>query len=168
LDRDRQSTTLSVDPQAREDRRIGLPLQLCATRTPGHTNGPGQGSLPALAGGGRVRVRQRPLWTRPLPSPPLHVTPAAHRAHPGRARGLRRHRRPSQTPCASTDPAHHTRPTTTRRPRPDRTHRRRNQTPVPAGHPPPPARNPPPALGLVATTPPSPRPLVPPPRTTTP
>src|SRR5205814_1096331 len=37
-----------------------------------------------------------------------------------------------------------------------------------AGHPPTPTRNPSPALGLVATTPPSPRPLVPPPHPTTP
>jgi hypothetical protein len=66
----------------------------------------------------------------------------AHRAHPGRPRRLLRDCRLGENPKHHNRSCHHTGRTATRRSRTDRTHCRRDQTPIQPGHPPHPACKP--------------------------
>ena len=161
--RDKQSCgSTRPRPARRDPRPTSKTPRLAPTTQP-------TGTRPRNPRNPRTRHDTRaPNRTRPLPGPALHRPVGAHRADHGHSRGLRGHRRAGENPCPSTDPAHHTRRATTTRSRLDRADRGRDQTPIYTGHPQTPARSPPPALDLVATTPSSPRPMVPPPNPTPP
>ena len=105
LARDRLAVPQPAGPPPPENRRARLPLLLCPRRPAGVQGPADQGSRAALASRGKLRARQGLLRPGPVPGPPLHRGPAAHRPGHGRLRDLRRHRRPATRPHRHPGPA---------------------------------------------------------------
>src|SRR3954470_19535041 len=153
------------DPEREGDPRSGVLPVLRPRAPPRNATDPDQGRRTPPARGRGLPNRQGRLRAGPFPGQNLPPAPTTPRAGHGRLGRGRRHPRPpphNQQPHACTGQSTHA---STGRSRADPTHRRRGETPGQPIHPQLAQHRTSPALVHLATTPPSPRPLAPPPST---